>query len=177
MFDASSELGTNPRYRGMNPKFVQQVWAKRRAAEAEQRKLNPVRRAIAMRKIEVASTTPAKAIEERPAVTTEEIVAHFRVLTFGQCASSKPTGREIIKKVCWENQIEVDVVLGKSRSRKVVAVRQAAMAAIYCIRTDYSLPKIGRLFNRDHTTVIYSLMKQGIHDSQTGGNRTLPKGS
>lgn len=45
---------------------------------------------------------------------------------------------------------------GPRQTRAVAWARQAAMAAVR-EETPYSLPKIGRAFNRDHTTVLHAL--------------------
>jgi len=45
------------------------------------------------------------------------------------------------------------------RTRELVAPRQACMVAVYDERKDLSLPQIGRLFNRDHTTVLHAVRK------------------
>ena len=49
-------------------------------------------------------------------------------------------------------------LLGPSRKRKVVAARCAAMRRVWS-ETTLSLPAIGRLFGRDHTTVLHMLRK------------------
>lgn len=47
---------------------------------------------------------------------------------------------------------------GRSRTRRVVAARQAAMLAVRR-QTDMSLSEIGRLFDRDHTTVLHGIRR------------------
>ena len=55
-------------------------------------------------------------------------------------------------------KIKKEDLLAKKRTKNIVYPRQISM---YLCRelTDYSLPKIGELFNRDHTTVIHSIEK------------------
>lgn len=54
--------------------------------------------------------------------------------------------------------VSVDDILSPNRARNVSAARQ--MAFYLCREmTDLSLPKIGELFNRDHTTVMYAVKK------------------
>ena len=55
-----------------------------------------------------------------------------------------------------------DEVISKSRRHRVVMARQAAMCAVACKRPDYSLPMLGRIFKRDHTTVLYALRVRGL---------------
>jgi len=49
-------------------------------------------------------------------------------------------------------------VIGGSRKREAVLARQEAMARIYR-QTAMSYPKIGQMFSRDYTTVIYSVRR------------------
>lgn len=51
-------------------------------------------------------------------------------------------------------------VLGRSRQVHIVAARYEAMALTYQ-HTQASMPKVGRHFNRDHTTVLHGLRKRG----------------
>ena len=54
--------------------------------------------------------------------------------------------------------IDVSDIMGSSRTKEVTIARQVSM---YIIRnlTKLSLPEIGRVFGRDHSTVIHSLEK------------------
>lgn len=53
--------------------------------------------------------------------------------------------------ISWED------VKGIRRTRDLIAPRHACMRAVYNERKDLSLPRIGKFFNRDHTTVISAL--------------------
>ncbi|OHV77993.1 helix-turn-helix domain-containing protein [Ensifer sp. LCM 4579] len=50
--------------------------------------------------------------------------------------------------VTWEDVISV------RRERRLVKPRHACMRAVYESRPDLSLPRIGRIFRRDHTSVL-----------------------
>ena len=70
-----------------------------------------------------------------------------------------PLGPEtIIRATAQSYGYSVEEVLSASRRQPLVISRQIAM---YLCRelTDLSLPKIGALFNRDHTTVLHSVEK------------------
>lgn len=72
---------------------------------------------------------------------------------------NKPITIEKIQEVVANYyKIKKEDLLTKKRTKSIVYPRQIAM---YLCRelTDYSLPKIGELFNRDHTTVIHSVEK------------------
>lgn len=64
----------------------------------------------------------------------------------------------IIAEVAECHGLAVDDMTGTARTRDIVAARWEAMARI---RTEFgdTLPMIGRLFNRDHTTVVHGLKR------------------
>lgn len=69
-----------------------------------------------------------------------------------------PTPEMIIREVSRYYCIPVEKLQGSGRSKDMVLPRQVAM---YLVRemTDYSLPEIGKVFSRDHTTVLHSINK------------------
>lgn len=62
----------------------------------------------------------------------------------------------IVRRVAREYLLPVDEVLGPSRTKRAVASRKEAMQRLVDER-DMSSSQIGRLFNRDHTTVLHAL--------------------
>jgi chromosomal replication initiation ATPase DnaA len=72
--------------------------------------------------------------------------------------------REIVKEVSEEYNIPVPLLLGERRLDKYVLPRQDAMWRMRQVlwqdgRKRYSYIMIGQLFNRDHTTVLYSVRR------------------
>lgn len=68
---------------------------------------------------------------------------------------------DIQKRVCTMFGITLCQLTGRQRNAQYVAARHAAMA--YCVNDGrWSLPQIGRAFNRDHTTVLYAARKAGL---------------
>ena len=69
-----------------------------------------------------------------------------------------PTPDMIIREVSRYYCIPVEKLQGSGRSKDMVLPRQVAM---YLVRemTEYSLPEIGKVFSRDHTTVLHSINK------------------
>ena len=67
-----------------------------------------------------------------------------------------PTPNLIINQVCKFYSMDESVIRGTQRSKHVTAARQVAM---YLVRklTNLSLPDIGKEFNRDHSSVLYSI--------------------
>ena len=55
--------------------------------------------------------------------------------------------------ITWEE------IKGVRRERRLIEPRHRCMAAIYEQRQDFSLPAIGRIFERDHTTVLHAIRK------------------
>ena len=62
----------------------------------------------------------------------------------------------IVNEISQYYKLGVDLIKGKSRKREIVKAR---FIAIYLIRsdTDFTLSAIGRMFNRDHSTILYSI--------------------
>jgi chromosomal replication initiator protein len=87
----------------------------------------------------------------------------------------------VIQRVAKANGVTVKQVMGRSRLKPIARARQMAMRAIEAEFGDSS-PMIGRLFNRDHTTVLAALgsikkrVPVDIRDSSTlpfAGNETM----
>lgn len=77
-----------------------------------------------------------------------------------------PTVDGIITKVL-ENYPEAswDRIIGKNRSQLVQEPRQACIVAVYLQRPDLSFPDIGRIFFRDHTSIMHIVRKHGVSRS------------
>ncbi len=69
-----------------------------------------------------------------------------------------PTPEMILREVSNYYCIPVEKLKGSGRSKDMVLPRQVAM---YLVRelTNFSLPEIGKVFSRDHTTVLHSINK------------------
>lgn len=50
-------------------------------------------------------------------------------------------------------------IMGRSRVVPIVRARHAAQAAVLIVFPTYSLPHIGQIFSRDHTSVLHALYK------------------
>ncbi|MEM1441327.1 MAG: helix-turn-helix domain-containing protein, partial [Verrucomicrobiota bacterium] len=77
----------------------------------------------------------------------------------GSTVSSVQIGVEEIKQVVAEHyDIEVEVLTGKGRTKRVAEARHVAMFLIREM-TDLSLTDVGASFGRDHGTVIHAVKK------------------
>lgn len=52
-------------------------------------------------------------------------------------------------------------IIGPRRHRALVEPRHKCMVAVYTERADMSIPQIGRVFDRDHTTILHAVNKLG----------------
>lgn len=70
--------------------------------------------------------------------------------------------RNLIGRVAAWHGFTVDDVLGPSRARPLVQARFDAVAAVKMAYPGMSLPMLGRLFKRDHTTLLHALKVRGL---------------
>lgn len=77
----------------------------------------------------------------------------------GGLFSRRPV-REIVEEVllAYPGIAWADVI-GVRRERRLVEPRHRCMAAVYDEREDLSLPALGRIFRRDHTSVLHAVNK------------------
>lgn len=66
------------------------------------------------------------------------------------------TVEEILKIVAVETNFDVTDLKGKNRSKDMVEARHLAMHFIRT-KTALTVTRIGRIFNRDHTSILYAL--------------------
>jgi len=64
------------------------------------------------------------------------------------------TGQHVIEHVTRYYKIPMDVFLSRDRAHKIAHPRQVAMYLMYRHCGHLSYPAMGRMLNRDHTTVI-----------------------
>ena len=81
-----------------------------------------------------------------------------------------PTPNLIISQVCKFYSMDESDLRGTQRNRNITEARQIA---IYLVRklTNFSLPDIGREFNRDHATVLHAIRK--IERGVSSGDEAL----
>jgi hypothetical protein len=84
------------------------------------------------------------------------LLAKYRLVFDSQAAASIPTGKRIIKECALDASLTVNDLRSKGRVRQLARARQLAMWRI-AKETSLSLPQIGRLLCRDHTTVLHAI--------------------
>lgn len=71
------------------------------------------------------------------------------------------TGRGIQLEYCERYGITLADMVGPCRKKRFAIPRQEAMAEVRK-RLGWSYPRIGKLFGKDHTTVLWACRKHGI---------------
>jgi chromosomal replication initiator protein len=73
----------------------------------------------------------------------------------------RPKSRDIIRMVALANGITVEDILGLSRDRRIVQARFDAIKAVADARPDLSTVQIGKIFGRDHSSIVNALRQRG----------------
>jgi hypothetical protein len=95
-----------------------------------------------------------------PPLAAEAVVALYRLVYERPLpAASAGRVRAIIDLVAHEHGIAAEDILGEGRTLTIVRARQNAMW-LAARDTPHSLAHIGRIFNRDHTTVIFAVRRE-----------------
>lgn len=80
----------------------------------------------------------------------------------------KMPAREIISRVGALHGYTLAEITGPRLEKKLVQARFDAIKAVADHRPDLSLPQIGRIFNRDHTSILHALRKRGGRRPEQG---------
>ena len=72
------------------------------------------------------------------------------------CLTPREQRTQVIRRVADAYEVSVDDLLSRRRDGVLVMARRAAIVAVYQAFPD-SLPMLGRLFDRDHTTILHHL--------------------
>jgi len=86
-------------------------------------------------------------------------VAMYRAI---DVRDSKTPVRPLIERVGAFHGVSFDEIIGPRRDRKTVAARFDAIAAVHKARPDLSTPQLGRIFNRDHTSILHALSRRAV---------------
>lgn len=129
-----------------NPDFVRRVHAKRRMEEEKAAIADRARKEGERQERWLA------AVEERKRKAVEYAEA---------MKEAPPSPRSIIVLTEIGHGLPEGSITGTSRKVPVVKARFEAIAKVREARPDLSLPALGRIFRRDHTTILYALRKVG----------------
>ncbi len=141
---------------------------------SSQRELEELKAIVARQATEIETLTMDKAdLEAALLCQAHMMVDAFRVyaLEHGKPVSRSP--REIIEGVLEREfpNFSFSDIVGRKQGNAVVAARHRCMQAVYNERTDLTTTLIGRVFNRDRTTVIHAAVKkEGVNRGGTAKN-------
>lgn len=147
------------RYHGYNPEFARRVREKRRRREAAELRVKVESdRLREQAEMKAAREEYVRVLEQRNEETIRE--REERIKNASElCNLSTMTGRQIAAYVGAQYGVTFDEIVSASRTRRVTLARQIAMATIRARKPDLSLPQIGKIFNKDHTTVLAALRR------------------
>lgn len=148
----------NHLYRGYNPAFVKQVMA-RRKAEADAKEAE----------MKAAALAESRARREAQRLELKRIIAQARAERQAEEELAKRTKvtdimfpQDIIRHVAAIHGLNERDLVGRSQANDVVAARNEAIVTIKEMH-GWSSVKIGKLFHRDHTTILSVLWKARKH--------------
>jgi hypothetical protein len=70
--------------------------------------------------------------------------------------------KALLKEVAERHEVTVGEILGSKRVTKIKDARWEAIILVHAAHPLWSLPKIGKLFNKDHTTILHCLRQSGM---------------
>jgi Bacterial dnaA protein helix-turn-helix len=123
-----------------NEEYVQQVWAKRRREEEARN----------------AGLLDVKAeVGTKPTLVWRKPEREYRVDYKGR----RPAV-DIIQEVGDQYGYSVEEIISQRRHHDILPVRAEAIWRVYSERVDMTTPQIGKVFNRDHSTIIHTVKKR-----------------
>lgn len=135
---------------------------RREKREREERQARLDAEDTARREQERRIVAEAKALAEAIIAEAKEQAAVITVQAVEEVEARPRLVHDIISAVAEEYGVTVAEIKGLRREKYIVPARQEAMARVYRERPDLSLTVLGRLFHRDHTTVLSAIKKMGV---------------
>ena len=137
---------------GYNPQFLRRVKEKR-AREARERAALEARQAVERKKRQEAEAMAPMSFR------VIEIPSPSAIADYVPPSGTVQPAQCIIRHVANLYGVSYGDIIGPRRSREIVAARHVAVRAVADARPDMSLPMMGRVFKRDHTTLLAALKK------------------
>lgn len=75
---------------------------------------------------------------------------------------AKLSAKVIVADIAKRHDVPIELVFGHCRNKRIVDARHEAVIAVRKAFPLWSLPQMGRFFNRDHTTILHALRKHGV---------------
>jgi len=70
--------------------------------------------------------------------------------------------KALIAKAAKDNGVTYEAIMSRARPRDVCRARFDAIAAVSAAYPDMSFPRIGKIFGRDHSSIVHALMMRGV---------------
>jgi chromosomal replication initiator protein len=153
MFKTEKHVDTPEEFGAFNPEFARKVWAKRREEADAKRAAEK----------EAARAALVKMDEER---RNRRRLAAIMARQALQDTESRQSAVEIIRNVAVAHGFRPCDILGDGKTRPLVVARYEAIHRVADAWPHLSLPAIGRIFRRDHTTILHALRKAGVNRSE-----------
>ena len=98
----------------------------------------------------------------------EARIAEENLLIERRLSTRREQIRNLVRDICTLHGVTLNDIVGPFREARIVRARNEA---IYQIRHTFtlSLPQIGRIFHRDHTTIMHSIRKEEARRAALGG--------
>lgn len=138
---------------GFNPEFLARA-RERNERETRQREIQELKE---MREREAERRRREMVVENLKAKNSvASLLSQYRELelTYG-----KKSVRQIILEVALKYNISPDAITGRSRAKNIIPARHEAIWRARYERPDLSLPQIGKVFDRDHTSCLAAIRK------------------
>ena len=81
-------------------------------------------------------------------------------------ASPQDRMRGICRVICERHGVRVTDLFSASQKRLVAEARHDCIVAVFAAFPSMSSPRLGKFFDRDHTTILSSLNRRGISKSR-----------
>lgn len=137
---------------GYNPEFLRKVREKQRAAKIEAARAEAREQQL----LEKIATAKAKLEHEE---RERQNNAHTHFIEYNVIPFGRKNARLIARQIAAHAGYSFEHIKSDSRMKDLVKVRDACIRAVADARPDMSLVAIGRVFDRDHTTIMHSLRK------------------
>lgn len=145
----------NKRYQGLNPEFYRRAMKKREAEERRRAEAEKLAKE-ATAKAEAKARAESSLADLQASQTVASMLSQYRELevTFG-----KKSVRQIILETAIKYNVRAEDITGASRAKDIIPARHEAMWRARYERPDLSLPTLGKVFNRDHSTCLAAIRK------------------
>jgi hypothetical protein len=70
--------------------------------------------------------------------------------------------KHLIATAAAANGVTYEAIMSRARPRDICRARFDAIAAVAAAYPDMSFPRIGKIFNRDHSSIVHALMMRGV---------------